>query len=932
MRSMAVSKTSGILKVNQLSKDLNIKSKEMSELMTAEGIEYKAQKVLTPLEFSIVFDKLTRDNQIKGIEDYLDGITVIPSKAKEEAKAAESVEPAEPATPAKPSDTAKEEKPKPEITEKPVEKVEEKAEPKAEPKALVAKESAPASAASQKPQGKPMETKPQTPLTQSAPSFKREDRPARQERPASHQQASGNQNPYQQQRPQGQRQGFTQGDRPQGGFQKNGAQQGQRPQQRPNNGYQQNNRQGGGFYDKDDRQQSAPREKFKPQPIVRSQTAKGEDNKQRGAQRVVDMRSGSVDLSKYDEKLDSFVPDSVSDMRGGMQRVKKQSASGGFVPKNNQKNKGKKSAPQVVTKAPTSVVLPAEIVVSDLASRLKVTSGEVVKRLMMLGMMVTVNQTVDFDTAAIVADEMGIAATQEVIVTIEEKLFDEIDDTEEQLLPRPPVVCVMGHVDHGKTSILDAIRHTSVTAGEAGGITQHIGAYRVKVNGQDMTFLDTPGHEAFTAMRLRGAKSTDIAILVVAADDGVMPQTIEAINHAKSAGIDIIVAINKMDKPQANPDNVLNQLTQHELVPEAWGGDVICVPVSAHTGMGIDDLLESVLLVAEVKELKANPAKRARGLVIESKLDRGRGPVATVLVQNGTLHQGDYVIVGNSTGRVRAMVDDKGRTVKVAGPSVPVEIIGLDDVPQAGDELNAVEDERMARSLAEQRREKQRADILAANARVNLDDLFSRISEGVKTLNIIVKADVAGSAEAVKASLVKLSNEEVKVNVIHSAVGGITESDVMLAAASGAIIVGFNVRPDKNALDSAERNEVDIRTHRIIYEIIDEVEAAMKGMLAPTYREVLLGHAEVRQTIKVPGVGIIAGCYVQDGKITRQSSIRIVRDGIVIFEDKISSLRRFKDDVREVNDGYECGVGIEKFNDIREGYTLEAFIMEEVKR
>ena len=563
---------------------------------------------------------------------------------------------------------------------------------------------------------------------------------------------------------------------------------------------------------------------------------------------------------------------------------------------------------------------------------MKKTSAEVIKKLMMMGEMKSLNDVVDFATAELIADEFGVLVKKEVVVTIEEKLFTEAEDSEEDLIERAPVVCVMGHVDHGKTSILDAIRHTSVTKGEAGGITQAIGAYRVKANGKDITFLDTPGHEAFTAMRMRGAKSTDIAILVVAADDGVMPQTVEAINHAKAAGIDIIVAINKMDKQHANPDNVLNQLTQYELVPEAWGGDVMTVPVSALTGMGISDLLDSVLLLAEVKELKANPAKRARGLVIESKLDRGRGPVATVLIQNGTLHQGDYVIVGNSTGRVRAMIDDKGKSVKVAGPSVPVEIIGLDDVPQAGDELNAVEDERMARDLAEQRREKQRQEILAANARVNLDDLFSRISEGTKTLNIIVKADVAGSAEAVKASLLKLSNEEVKVNVIHSAVGGITESDVMLAAASDAIIVGFSVRPDKNALDSAERNNVDIRTHRIIYEIIDEVEAAMKGMLAPTFKEVLLGHAEVRQTIKVPNVGIIAGCYVQDGKITRQASIRIVRDGIVIFEDKISSLRRFKDDVKEVADGYECGVGIEKFNDIREGDTLEAFIIEEVAR
>ena len=578
------------------------------------------------------------------------------------------------------------------------------------------------------------------------------------------------------------------------------------------------------------------------------------------------------------------------------------------------------------------VTVPDEITVSEFATRIKKSSGEVIKKLMMMGEMKGMNDVIDYATAELIADEFGVKVTKEVVVTIEEKLFTEAEDKEEDLVERAPVVCVMGHVDHGKTSILDAIRHTNVTRGEAGGITQAIGAYTVKINGKDITFLDTPGHEAFTAMRMRGAQSTDIAILVVAADDGVMPQTVEAINHAKAAGIDIIVAINKMDKPTANPDNVLNQLTQYELVPEAWGGDVITVPVSAHTKMGIEDLLESVLLVAEVKELRANPTKRAKGIVIESKLDKGRGPVATILVQNGTLHQGDYVIVGTSTGRVRAMVDDKGKTVKSAGPSIPVEIIGLDDVPQAGDELNAVEDEKMARSLADQRREKQRQEILAANSRVNLDELFSRISEGVQTLNIIVKADVAGSAEAVKASLLKLSNDEVKVNVIHSAVGGITESDVMLASASDAIIVGFNVRPDKNALDSAERNGVDIRTHRIIYEIIDEVAAAMKGMLAPEYKEVILGHAEVRQTIKVPGVGIIAGCYVQDGKITRNASIRIIRDGIVIFEDKIASLKRFKDDVKEVNSGYECGVGIEKFNDIREGDSLEAFIMEEVAR
>ena len=655
--------------------------------------------------------------------------------------------------------------------------------------------------------------------------------------------------------------------------------------------------------------------------------------------RVVDTRISDVNLSKYDERYNDqfYAIANGTDTKAQKQKLKKQDNKGQNAKSARDKERAaqekiKRLEAEKARKKQLEITVPDEITVGELAIRLKKTSAEVMKKLMFMGEMKTINDTVDFATAEIIADEFGAKVTKEIIVTKEEKLFTEAEDNAEDLIERAPVVCVMGHVDHGKTSILDAIRHTNVTRGEAGGITQAIGAYRVKAQDKDITFLDTPGHEAFTAMRMRGAKSTDIAILVVAADDGVMPQTVEAISHAKAAGIDIIVAINKMDKPQANPDNVLNQLTQYELVPEEWGGDVICVPVSAHTGMGIEALLENVLLVAEVKELRANPKKRARGLVIESKLDRGRGPVATVLVQNGTLHQGDYVIVGNAVGRVRAMIDDKGKAIKVAGPSVPVEIVGLDDVPQAGDELNAVEDERMAKALAEERREKQRQEILNANARVNLDELFSQISDGVKTLNIIVKADVAGSAEAVKASLVKLSNEEVKVSVIHSAVGGITESDVMLAAASNAIIVGFNVRPDKNAIDSAERNSVDIRTHRIIYEIIDEVEAAMKGMLAPTYKEVVLGHAEVRQTIRVPNVGTIAGCYVKDGKIARSAQIRIVRDGVIIAEDEISSLRRFKDDVREVADGYECGVGLGKFNDIKEGDMFEAFIMEEVKR
>ncbi len=675
--------------------------------------------------------------------------------------------------------------------------------------------------------------------------------------------------------------------------------------------------------------------------IQKNSNAPKEQTQVQDKRRVVDTRgSSNVDLSKYDERLDRFV-DERSGSRGGQsegkQKLRKQDNRGQFGRKSEKERltmeKLKKiEAEKMRKKQNLTITVGDTITVGELATRLKQTSANVIKKLMMMGVMATVNQEVDFDTAFLIADEMGYKVNREVVVTIEEKLFDEGEDKDEALITRNPVVCVMGHVDHGKTSLLDAIRHTSVTTGEAGGITQHIGAYRVSVDGKPITFLDTPGHEAFTAMRARGAQATDIAILVVAADDGIMPQTVEAINHAKSAGIDIIVAINKMDKPTANPDQVKTELTKYELVPEEWGGDVICVPVSALTGMGIEDLLENVLLVAEMKDLRANPARRAKGIVIEAKLDRGRGPVATVLVQNGTLRSGDIVIAGTSVGRVRAMSDENGNLLYEAGPSVPVEIIGLAEVPSAGDEFNAVEDERMARELAEQRRDKAKEEMFRANAKVNLDDLFSQITEGVKDFNIIVKADVGGSAEAVKQSLEKLSNDEVKVKVIHYAAGGITESGVMLAAASNAIIVGFNVRPDKTAIDSAERQTVDIRTYRVIYDCIEEVTAAMKGLLAPQFREVLLGHAQVRQTIHVPNVGTIAGSYVQDGKIARNAQIRVVRDGVVIFEDTISSLKRFKDDAKEVMSGFECGVGLERFNDIKEGDILEAFIMEEIER
>ena len=655
--------------------------------------------------------------------------------------------------------------------------------------------------------------------------------------------------------------------------------------------------------------------------------------------RVVDTRSSSVNLSKYDNTGHEQYENERKYSAGNI-KMKKQ---------NNRDNKGKNSrrakeqaamekmkraAEMKAKQGKLRITIPDEITVSELASRLKVKVNEVVKKLMMNGVMAGQSQSIDYDTAYLIADDFGAEVKKEKNVSIEEKLFEpEVQEDEDKLQPRPPVVVVMGHVDHGKTSILDAIRHTNVTSGEAGGITQAIGAYTVELkDGRKLTFLDTPGHAAFTAMRARGAMATDIAILVVAADDGIMPQTVEAINHAKAAGVDIVVAINKMDKPGANPDNVKQGLTQYELIPEEWGGDVICVPVSAVTGQGIDDLLENVMLVAEVKDLRANPDKHAEGVVIEAKLDKGRGPVATVLVQGGTLHQGDVVIAGEAVGRVRAMTDDKGKQVKEAGPSVPVEIIGLSAVPQAGDKFNAVEDEKMARELAEQRRNESKQDEFKANARASLDALFAQMSSGVKELNIVVKADVQGSAEAVKQSLEKLSNEEVKVNVIHAAVGGIVENDVSLATASNAIIIGFNVRPDHTANTLAERNNIEIRTYRIIYECIEEMEAAMKGMLAPEYREELLGHAEVRQVIHVSSVGTVAGSYVTDGKITRSAQIRLVRDGIVVTEDKISSLRRFKDDVKEVATGYECGITLEKYGDIKEGDIFEAFEMVEVER
>ena len=660
--------------------------------------------------------------------------------------------------------------------------------------------------------------------------------------------------------------------------------------------------------------------------------------------RVVDTSAVQVNSARFDDRVDDLVSERVQNYQGGKQRIgskkgqqqqkrERDNKFKGNKARNEEQEKLRKLQMEVARKAPVTVKIPDEITVGELASRMKKTAGEVIKLLMKNGVMAGINQTIDFDTAEYVAVELGCKVEKEITVTIEERLIEEHEDTAEELKGRAPVVVVMGHVDHGKTSTLDAIRNTSVTTGEAGGITQHIGAYTVESGGQPITFLDTPGHAAFTSMRARGAMCTDIAILVVAADDGIMPQTIESINHAKAANVPIIVAINKMDKPEANPDRIKQQLTEYDLIPEEWGGETIICPISAKTGMGLDNLLEMVLLTAEVQELKANPDRRAKGTVIEARLDKTRGPIATLLVQNGTLNQGDIIIAGTAVGRVRVMTNDKGRTVKNAGPSIPVEITGLAEVPAPGDEFNAVTDERMARELVEQR--KQAAKDAAANAmqKVTLDNLFAKMQEGeMKELPLIVKADVQGSAEAVKASLEKISNEEVRVRVIHTGVGAINESDILLASTAGAIIVGFNVRPDAGAQASAQRTAVDMRFYRVIYDAIDEIEAAMKGMLAPQFEEVVIGHAEVRLTYKVSAVGTVAGCMVKDGKVTRDAQVRVLRDNVVIHEGEVGSLQRFKDQAKEVTAGYECGMSIVKFNDIKEGDIFECFAMEEIKR
>ena len=705
----------------------------------------------------------------------------------------------------------------------------------------------------------------------------------------------------------------------------NGNQGGNRPQGQNNNQPRQNNNQ--------------PRQNnFNNNNNNNAAPAKAAEPERKRERRVVDTSAVQVNSNRFAD-VDDLVSERVQDYQGGKQKFgnkKAQQQKGNFKgnkARNEEQEKMRRLQMEVARKAPTVVKIPDEITVGELASRMKKTVGEVIKCLMKNGVMAAMNQTIDYDTAEFVATELGCKVEKEVTVTIEERIIDDHVDTAEELVTRAPVVVVMGHVDHGKTSTLDAIRKTSVTAGEAGGITQHIGAYTVDVDGQMITFLDTPGHAAFTSMRARGAKSTDIAILVVAADDGIMPQTVESINHAKAAEVPIIVAINKMDKPTANPDKIKEQLTKYDLVCEEWGGDTILVPISAKTGKGLDELLEMVLLTAEVQELKANPDRRAKGTVIEARMDKNRGPVATLLVQNGTLKQGDIVIAGTSVGRVRVMTNDKGRTVKTAGPSVPVEITGLAEVPAPGDEFNAVTDERMARELVEQRKQAAKDAAASLQQKVTLDNLFARMKEGdMKELPLIVKADVQGSAEAVKASLEKISNEEVRVRVIHAGVGAINESDILLASTSGAIIVGFNVRPDSGAQASAHRTNVDMRFYRVIYDAIDEIEAAMKGMLAPKFQEVVIGHAEVRMTYKVSAIGTVAGCMVKDGKVTRDAQVRVLRDNIVIHEGEIGSLQRFKDQAKEVTAGYECGMTVAKFNDIKEGDIFECFAMEEIKR
>ncbi len=932
-------------RVNELAKDLNIPVSEITDVVQEYfGVQKKSQASLSEDELSVVLEKYSQSNQVKNFNSYF-------------------------ASASKPKTEKKEEKP----AEKPAKKAEKKPEPNKDADKAEKVQAKPETKTEAKPEAKPeikTETKPEI-KAETKPEIKAEaksDKPSdrkpmgdRNDRKPYGDRQQGDRKPYGD-RQQGDRKPY--GDRQQGDRKPYGDRQqgdrkpyGDRQQgdRKPYGDRQQGDRKPYGDRRNDtrnDRRDNKPAQQTAPaQPVIDlaniktnappTKHVKGEAV-QRGEQvtKHVDTRGSYVNLDKYNEKYETIASTESGNRRQNDAYTKKQKISQKSQKGKQQFSKKKETEAQKLKrlelekarKKQLEIQVPDEIVVSELASRLKVTAADVIKKLFSLGVMVTINQSVDYDTACIVAEEFGAKVTKEVVVSIEERLFEEVEDTEENLQPRSPVVVVMGHVDHGKTSLLDRIRHANVTSGEAGGITQHIGAYRVKAGGRDITFLDTPGHEAFTAMRARGALATDIAILVVAADDGIMPQTVEAINHAKAANLSIIVAINKMDKPTANPDKVKQELTEHGLVCEEWGGDVICVPVSAKTGEGIDELLEMVNLTADVLELKANPDRLAKGVVIEARIDKGRGPIATVLVQSGTLHTGDTIIAGTAVGRVRVMRDDKGKAVKEAGPSVPVEIMGLAEVPSAGDDFAAVEDEKLARELVEKRKFDAKEEQFKLYKKVSLDNLFSQIEEGsMKKLPIIVKADVQGSVEAVSQSLSKLSNEEVKVEVIHGAVGAVTESDVMLAKASGAIIVGFNVRPNPAAADNAKRDGVDIRLYRVIYDAIEEIETAMKGMLAPKYREVDTGRVEVRQVMKLSSVGVVAGSYVLDGKVQRNGEVRVVRDGIIVAVDKIAGLRRFKDDVKEVAAGYECGITLEKFTDIKDGDIFEAFVTEEYR-
>ncbi len=846
-------------KISDLAKDFNMKSKDITDIISAlTGEEKKSGATLDETEIALVFNKLTADNQVKSFKDYFatgDAARQQAKKAREDEKnkmladQMAILEQLKAAAAAQKGEEVPEPAEKPKKTQKAV-KEEETKKPE-----------------TKKPAAKKEEPKPETAQKEAAKKeAPKKEEPKPKEQPKEHK--TSDPNPFVSKKKD------------------------KKPGAAPNRG---------------------------PAEI-----------------RHVDTRTSNINIDKYNEKYETIAPaNSMRDNFSKKQKIKQKSQDyrrPQGAKRETEADKLRRMQLERIKKTPITVTVGDEITVGELAAAMKKTAAEVIKELMKLGMMANVNQVIDYDTAEIVVTEMGAKIQKAVVVTIEEQIMDDTEDNAENLKPRSPVVVVMGHVDHGKTSLLDAIRNTAVTDTEAGGITQHIGAYRVNCNGNEITFLDTPGHAAFTSMRQRGAMATDIAVLVVAADDGIMPQTIEAINHAKAAKVQIIVAINKMDKPEANPDRIMQQLTEHELVPEEWGGDIICVPVSAKTHEGIDSLLQNILLVAEMQELKANPDRKAHGIVIEARLDKGRGPVASLLVQNGTLNFGDIVVAGTAVGRVRVMTDENGKAVKAAGPSVPVEITGLAETPNAGDVFDAVSDERLARQLVEQRKQKAKDELNNAKQKVTLDNLFQNLSEGdLKELNVIVKADVQGSVEAVRENLIKLSNDEVRVNVVHGGVGAVNESDVMLAGTSGAIIVGFNVRPDAVAKAAAERDGVDMRMYRVIYDCIEEITAAMKGMLAPKYRENLMGTVEVRNVYKISNVGTVAGSYVTSGKITRACEIRVVRDGIVICEDKIDSLRRFKDDVKEVAQGYECGIGLEKFADIKEGDIFEAFVMEEYR-